>query len=114
LRSRWGECDRCDILECGSTGGVCGIAQHEVLNMTGCTYCGGVWLTWDGKVRVLDAAQGCMKEQTAQPGACHAEFCFGWQTSTSSLGVDVINPHCHVLPFTYPTDEVIYDADFGG
>ncbi|MBM4394263.1 MAG: hypothetical protein FJ087_01075 [Deltaproteobacteria bacterium] len=105
----------CSSPVCGEEpGGVCDEAFHKVENITGTSYRGSVWLTWDGRAWAMDPDAGCWVSAPALPGDHVAEFCFGWKVSDGPAGQDVVDPFCHEVPFTLPTEEVVYHADFGG
>ena len=110
--------DQCDVPSCDNPGGgVCGIAFRQVRNVTGGTYSGQAWLTWDGRFRVLDEAKGCRNAVAAAAGGYTLRVCFGWGTvdSAGGNGPDVKNPQCHDVPFTLPDDtQVAFNANFGG
>ena len=110
--------DRYDVPSCEAPGaGVCGIAFHTVRNVTGGTYRGQAWVTWDGKFRVMDEVGQCRKAEVAAAGAYTLRACFGWATvdSPGGAGPDVKDPQCLDVPFTLPGDtQVVVVADFGG
>ena len=106
--------DQCDIPVCGVDSGVCGIALHTTYNFTGGDYSGRIFMTWDGKERVYDETLNCRNRVPVAAGDYTATFCYGSQVSESTQGSDVVNPICHEIGFTYPTDKVVYSADVGG
>ena len=106
--------DRCDNPLCGQSTDVCGIALHSVLNFTNMSYEGQVYLTWDGNIRTINEADGCLETAPAPAGDYTAELCFGWQVEETEYGKDVKSPQCQEIPFTMPAEKVIWDANFGG
>ena len=95
--------------------GACGIAFHQVRNLTGGTHGGQAWMTWDGRFRVLDEANDCWRAEVAAPGTYTLRACFGWQVVDGSVGPDVKDPTCRDQVFTIPGDtQVTVRADFGG
>ncbi|MEW5855696.1 MAG: hypothetical protein AB2A00_43375 [Myxococcota bacterium] len=102
--------DGCDVPICGQGGGVCGVAQPVARNITGTDYEGRIHLNWDGRVRVLDATGTCRSAVPAEAGDYTARFCVGYTVQDNV----VQNPFCQEIPFTMPTDEVIWSAAMGG
>jgi hypothetical protein len=101
----------CDVPECGKEPGAC-TAEKGVLDFTGWKYQGEMFVTWDGNVWTDVPDTGCVAATPAAPGAYEAEFCFGWQVDEAKT--KVLSPWCKTVPFTWPTDMVVYAANMGG
>jgi hypothetical protein len=106
--------DRCDIPKCGEPSGVCGAAQHQVINITQGTYAGQVYLSWDGNQRKLDAANNCTIAEPAPPGNYDVKFCYAWAVAQSPMGTDVVDPQCAPMTFSHPSDKVVLSVNNGG
>jgi len=106
--------DRCDTPTCDSPGTICASVEHRIVNFTQNANKGNVALTWDGRLRTLDTAKGCMVATPAPAGNYTATFCFGSQVmATGSVG-DVVSPTCFDKPFTLPQKAVVYTVNAGG
>lgn len=110
--------DRCDVPSCDAPGaGVCGIAFRSVRNITGGTYRGQAWLTWDGRFREMDPGGQCRRAVRAPDGDYTLRVCFGWQVEEAPTGngPQVKDPTCLETGFRLPgATTVRVDADFGG
>lgn len=109
--------DRCDLPVCGEGGGVCGIAMHRAVNVTGGGTSGRIWLAWDGYGRVPDTTTGnCWQRVPIPAGEYTARFCWGNAVEEDSPGPgpDVIDPHCSDVPFQLPADRVGMQVSFEG
>jgi hypothetical protein len=100
--------DRCDGVACTTPAGVCGVAQPQVLDVTGGSGAGSVYLTWDGRARAADGS-GCA---AAGPGDYVATFCFGGTLDAAKT--DVVQPTCRTQAFSLPADTVIERVGGGG
>jgi hypothetical protein len=99
--------DRCDLPVCGEGGGVCGIAMHRAVNVTGGGTSGGIRLTWDGHRRIPDeATSDCWRRVPMPAGEYTARFCWSDTVDEGGLGPDVQDPHCTDVPFQFPTERV--------
>jgi hypothetical protein len=106
--------DRCDLPVCGEGSGVCGMAFQKVHNLTGTSYNGQAFLTWDGRMRVEDPVNHCWKREPAPPGDYEVEACFGWAAEDTGAGLVVENPFCIQKTVTLPADAWIVVASMGG
>lgn len=106
--------DRCDLPVCGQGGGVCGIAMHRAVNVTGGGTAGRIWLTWDGRRRVQDVDDDCWQRPPLPPGEYTVRFCWGNTVQGGDLGPDVVDPHCAEEAFQLPTERVGMQVSFEG
>lgn len=106
--------DRCDVPNCETDDGVCGIAFSQAINITSGTESGSIYVTWDGRVWSVDEQEQCLKSAPAAAGTYQLEVCYGSSTEDSGAGPVVVDPVCTTQEFAYPTDLVVLSADNGG
>ena len=106
--------DRCDTVTCDLPGAICASVAHQVIDIMHNSAKGSAALTWDGRLRTLDAAKGCMAATPAPPGNYTATFCFGSQVKGEAGFGDVLTPECHDVPFTLSQKTVVYTVNAGG
>ena len=104
----------CQDAACGGPTACLAWPKNQVLDFTGTTVQGEVWATWDGRTRLVDSSSGCLALNPAPAGDYIANLCYGLASQPSGGGEVVVTPKCHDVPFTLPTDQVVWAVDNGG
>ncbi|MEL6177823.1 MAG: hypothetical protein AAFS10_02670 [Myxococcota bacterium] len=99
--------ERCDIPQCGSNEGVCGLSFAQVTPFLDETTTGGITVVWDGYINRFNDNDQCMERVPAPSGQYKAQFCYGDTFADADSGTFVDEPRCTFTTFTYPTASVV-------
>ena len=115
--------ERCEVLDCVNPGGICGVGEPRVKDITGGTATGSITLMSDGRMSVVDSVLECETMEPLPDGSYTATFCWalsaefegnGDPTSDGGAAGRVITPSCTDVSFAMPGDgEVSYTITGG-
>jgi hypothetical protein len=102
--------ERCEVQDCGSPSGVCGMSIPVVSDLAESRR---VERVWDTTTSVIDSVAGCERRVPAPAGAYVARFCYSREADRlggqipGMPGDRLVNPICTERQFTLEDTEVV-------